>query len=923
MRPHSRHKLLKHTHPHGNTSHLIALIYIPLSSKHHIHQDAGTSTPLHHQRINGSHMSDTYPEVCNGKSCLKCVALRGRQVCAEREEIPGTSYLDFQDLTPEYKKDIKRRFMTTSSTSATRSPTTPSTPPSPSPQVFSVEGFQGFSNHATLPPREVLEWSIADNNVTQEYVVDQTTGQVFEKAPIYTDQANLTPSLSPNEISSALDAQDHLSQKVQERASPPTTLLEESPDTTELPDSTPSEEVVTPTKPTLNNKSGEPKIAGGVNEGGEEVERTDEVGTLSSTSSEESTVLSTSPTDPTTSPTTATTTTTTNAPNSTERGTFAEISETSPIDFRTTNFEDTELNTSPTPPHQSTASPTSPGSSNHSNWPTSWSSEPHPTSEGSGLSEADSDLASSIQDRNDSTIRTSYSLTTPSAPSAPPHSSSGRNSGGFLSGLIGAAGSVVSGVLSVKDSIVNTATSSVSAGISGIIQGASGLGTLANTKRGKPGKKKVKPRTTPKPKQADSNPGQSRTVSTPSSTTKRTPRPSTKLASQRPLLTQRKTPTTKRPSVLGSKLSNQTAKINPTRATAKPVTSSTKTPAWPRQTPTPTRGDHSPQASGNSRSNWFSKGIDQLGGLDQLTSSFSSLAEQKIKNTLLPVDTPPALDHHTDYPAYLNYGEVEGSGLSHDLGDIPWDSTEKLFGKEASSNEPEQTPPPGTIPTGLRAPATFPPTRMPPGKLGGRGNGNPGNRGGSSQNPKRCGQRLGCSEWGQFKQDTLVPFIQLLSDGEGQGLDMFPDDKSGSQLFSKEGLNSFSDNLEAISSGAPLELNTGIKMLLKFSLATLAQTRMARINSQDQSELSRWTDLGLTLPGLFLGLFYFLYLVRQLHSQWKANAVQKERRRELDRDARMLKNLQATRRRPAHDRALEMPLRNRRDYDVEAQPNYE
>ena len=168
-----------------------------------------------------------------------------------------------------------------------------------------------------------------------------------------------------------------------------------------------------------------------------------------------------------------------------------------------------------------------------------------------------------------------------------------------------------------------------------------------------------------------------------------------------------------------------------------------------------------------------------------------------------------------------------------------------------------------------------------------------------------------------------MPFIQLLTTSDGQGLDIFPDDDSGSQLFSKEGLESFSKGLDSHNPLAPMELNTGIRMLLQFSLATLAQTRMARIDSQDQSELSRWTDLGLTLPGLLLGLFYFLYLMRQLHTQWKANAEQKERRRELNRDARMLRNLQASRRRPAHDRALEMPLRNRRDYDVEAQPDYE
>ena len=176
-------------------------------------------------------MSDTYPEICNGITCLKCVTSRGRRVCAEREEVTGTSYLNFQELTPEYTEDIRLRFATTPSNIASRSPTTPSTPPSPTPQVFRVEGFQGFSDHATLPPREVLLWSVADSNVTQEYVVDQTTGQVFEKAPSYTNQspANHTPSISPNDISSALNAQDHLSQKVPGQVSLPETLLEESP----------------------------------------------------------------------------------------------------------------------------------------------------------------------------------------------------------------------------------------------------------------------------------------------------------------------------------------------------------------------------------------------------------------------------------------------------------------------------------------------------------------------------------------------------------------------------------------------------------------------------------------------------------------------------------------------------------------------
>ena len=185
----------------------------------HICQVSRADTPLLHLRSSGSHMSVAFPELCNGTACLKCVTLKGKTVCAEKAQASGSTYLNFKKLTPDYEEDLKRRFAITPPSVVTHSPTTASTPSSTTPQVFQVEGFPGFSDHVTAPPQEVLLWSVEDSNVTQEYVVDQTTGQVFEKAPIYKNLAstNHVPSKSPNDLCSALSSPDDHSQDVPER----------------------------------------------------------------------------------------------------------------------------------------------------------------------------------------------------------------------------------------------------------------------------------------------------------------------------------------------------------------------------------------------------------------------------------------------------------------------------------------------------------------------------------------------------------------------------------------------------------------------------------------------------------------------------------------------------------------------------------
>ena len=854
-------------------------------------------------------MSVVFPEICTKVTCLKCVTLKGRQVCAEKTTASGSTYLNFRELTPDYEQDLINRFAIFQPSVVTQSPTTASTTSSTTPQVFSVEGFPGFSDHITSPPKVVLLWSVEDSHVTQEYVVDQSSGRIFEKAPIFKQNVTSEDSSakSPNDLSSALDLPDDSPHTPSEPS--PTSAPE---DDSSYPTKKLEESIVTPTNVDTSEETTTPVR-----------EETEDLS--------ERTVI-----EPDTVPEE---TKGFNISNSKSPPKVTRPDEISEIADVSNEEKSGQVPFNSSPPPQSNSTTTTTVRVTTSTGPTpSPAPEPPPTSEGSGLSLADLDLDNSfLTNKSNTPLESEGPSEVPSSPATPTNESSG----GFLTGLLDVAGSVVSGVLNVKDSLLDTATSGVSAGISGIIQGASSLGTLAKAKSGKPGKKKTRPKVQSKSNQSTSNLGQSRVSPTTARTTIRTPGQSARNATNHQKQSQRATPAPQSSVETGkkdtsSKTRAHSAKQKPTaRPTAKTVsrtsvttssTNATKTKsvnsakhkptarptAKPSQkviTPPTAVSTRKPRTSSNNQTNWISKGLDQFGGVNLLTDSLSSLVEHSVKGSPPPPDQPQTPDTYPDYPDYLHYDGIDGSGLTQSEDGETWDYQETSISDHSHRNFQVQPSLPSTTPKSPR-------TKMPPGRTGNK-------LGGTNQETKRCGQRIGCSEWGQFKEETLKPFIQLLSNGDGQGLDMFPDDNSGSQLFSKEGLDSFSKTFDSHNAGAPLELSAGIRMLLKFSLATLAQTRMARINSQDQSELSRWTDLGLTLPGLFLGLFYFLYLVRQLHTQWKTNAAQKERRRELDRDARMLRNLQASRRRPAQDRALEMPLRNRRDYDVEAQPEYE
>ena len=243
-------------------------------------------------------------------------------------------------------------------------------------------------------------------------------------------------------------------------------------------------------------------------------------------------------------------------------------------------------------------------------------------------------------------------------------------------------------------------------------------------------------------------------------------------------------PVSRKPVVNGSRSTTKTKMVSSTKPTAKPSQRENITPA--------TESTRKPTPSDNSRPDWIS------GGLGQITDAFSTLAEQKIKDTLAPSNPVPTPDAYPDYD-YLTYEGVDGSGLSQGDGEGSWEHTESFASRTPPHRNHIQPPPPDATPRIFHKSERVSTTKMPQSRPG---RPTPGTR--------KCGQKVGCSEWGEFKEDTLMPFIQLLTNSNGQGLDMFPDDDSGSQLFSKEGLESFSKGLDSHSPQAPLELNTGI-----------------------------------------------------------------------------------------------------------------
>ena len=876
--------------------------------------------------INSSHMSEAQQELCNGIICLKCATLQGTKFCAERAQAPGTTYQALQELMPEYEEDIKRRFANIPPKVVTKLPSTMTTSSTTTAPVFRVEGFPGFSDHVTAPPREVLLWSVEDSDVRQEYVVDQSSGRLFEKAPIYKNPASQTsdsdtasptplltlpddqkPTPSANDLISALSSPDNDSQNKEEPNTLLTSIREGSRAETSSQQEPPLQTTRSLTIPDLctSTTTGAPSsnhtslsthvISTEWND--PVVVEVTEVARVTESSDQSPRPA------PSTEPTSKSSNSTSPGPSQLPRPVSNEEgSGLSPEDIKQGRSVTKPENT--TTPHTLTPADPIPEDTSDNRPPGDQKSTPRPATMPVFRDPATDDSTS--------TGSTNSSETTVEHPS-PSNTTPDRSSGGFLSGLLGAPGSVVTGVLSVKDSLIDTATAGVSAGISGILQGASGLGTLAKAKSGKAGKKKSRPKIQARPNQtkthitdsvhqAKPNPQQQQTKSSVGHsqvllTTTRTTKRTTKHTIRRPGQATKSKSVSKKPVDTRGRSTPKAKTVRPPKTTAKPSQRKALQPA--------TEDTRNPTPADNNQPEWAS------GGFDQIADVFTNFTERRLEDALAPSNQNPAPANYPNYD-YLDHDGEDGSGLSQGDREETFEHTRSFPSREPSQKDPIQPSTPNKTPRVISKNKHFTKTKMSQVKSGKTA---PGTRG--------CGQKVGCSEWGLFKEDTLEPFIQLLTTSDSQGLGVFPDDESGSGLFSKEGLKSFSKSLDSHDQRAPMELNAGIRMLLKFSLATLAQTRMARIDSQDQSELSQWTDLGLTLPGLFLGLFYFLYLVRQLHAQWKANAEQKERQRELDRDARMLRNLQASRRRPVHDRALEMPLRNRRDFDVEAQPDYE
>ena len=391
-------------------------------------------------------MSVALQELCNGIVCLKCATLRGTKFCAERAQASGTTYQDFRKLTPEYEEDIKRRFATTPPNVVTQSPTTALTPSTSATPVFRVEGFPGFTNHVTAPPREVLLWSVEDSDVKQEYVVDESRGQLFKKAPIYKNlaSANQDPSQSPNDLISALSSPDDNTQDESERDSLLTAFPNKSQsdssstctppsratETSTIPDPLPS----TTTKASYNNLTlHSPQVipTGSPDPGAVEAEVAEVIGTTDVADFAEGTSISevegiteATVTEATTDPEVTNVTNIAGSASVTEVAESTEVTEVAEVG----QFSSSSTHS----PHPASNTETTSESSNSTSSTPSQTPKPIPSGEGSGFSHGDLDLDRSIQLENSTTTHTPIRPDTPDKHPNPSNTPTNGSSGGFF-----------------------------------------------------------------------------------------------------------------------------------------------------------------------------------------------------------------------------------------------------------------------------------------------------------------------------------------------------------------------------------------------------------------------------------------------------------------------------------------------------------
>nr|MCS5659665.1 hypothetical protein [Dehalococcoidia bacterium] len=115
-----------------------------------------------------------------------------------------------------------------------------------------------------------------------------------------------------------------------------------------------------------------------------------------------------------------------------------------------------------------------------------------------------------------------------------------------------------------------------------------------------------------------------------------------------------------------------------------------------------------------------------------------------------------------------------------------------------------------------------------------------------------CKRKLGCLDWGSYRQRILVPFIKQMQ--ENKALSQFSDDELPDSIFSKEGFKAFYESQTLPDDSQVIGAESAAIQSLKLLTACLSQIRSVRVEAL-RNVGADWTDL-VALPGCFVLLIY-------------------------------------------------------------------
>ncbi len=129
-----------------------------------------------------------------------------------------------------------------------------------------------------------------------------------------------------------------------------------------------------------------------------------------------------------------------------------------------------------------------------------------------------------------------------------------------------------------------------------------------------------------------------------------------------------------------------------------------------------------------------------------------------------------------------------------------------------------------------------------------------------------------CFNWGDYRKQVIDPFVNQLQ--QAQAIGRFGDDEEEGSLFSFSNFKDWYETQISPPDGQTISAQTAAVLSLKFLAASLAQTRIARVEASHRDGIT-W-QAAISIPGCFLLAIYLLISLHQLKRLWKVRCDRNE-----------------------------------------------